>query len=227
MEQYYLILSHQNWDVVFILAISGPTASGKTYFTKRLVEIVEEKGFSIEKISTDEFYHDLTHLSFKQRTEVNYDLPESIDAEAFEICLSELSKGKTTNVPLYDFTTHTRKEGGRHIALTDLLIVEGIFSLSFSGCNSLYDLRIFMELDQDLRLIRRLERDIKERGRSIESIVHQYLTQVRPTQIDHVLNDRTKADLILEGNKDHQKIFDLIIAMLFQVKERWGKNLDA
>ena len=205
--------------MVYILAISGPTASGKTYFTNKLVEIVKENGFSIEKVSTDEFYHDLSHLTFEERTEINYDLPKSIDANDFDKCLSELSSGKNTEVPVYDFTTHTRKDDIRIVSAADLLIVEGIFSLSFPSCNKLYDLRIFMELDQDLRLIRRLKRDMEERGRSLESIVGQYLTQVRPSQITHVLTDRRKADIILEGNKDHSVIFDLILAKLIQLRD--------
>ncbi|MHA2502814.1 MAG: uridine kinase family protein, partial [Candidatus Kariarchaeaceae archaeon] len=152
--------------MVYILAISGPTAAGKTYFSNKLVEVVEKHGYTISKISTDEFYHDLSHMTMEMRSQVNYDLPQSIDAEGFETCLEQLSLGKVTDVPVYDFSTHTRTGEIRTVTPPDLLIVEGIFSLSFEGSNRLYDLKVFIELDRDLRLIRRMERDMKERGRS-------------------------------------------------------------
>lgn len=198
----------------FILAISGPTAAGKTYFTKHLQETVKNAGLSTVTISTDEFYKDLVHLTMEERIKVNYDHPDSIDSSAFLHALEQLADGNTIDIPAYDFSTHTRKNEVRTVEPADLIIVEGIFSLSFEAINPIYDIRIFIDLDQDLRLIRRVRRDMKERGRSLESIFKQYLNQVRPSQEVYVTQDKILADLILLGNQDHRRILGMIQAAI-------------
>ena len=198
----------------FLMAISGPTASGKSFFTNKLRESIEALGLSTVTISTDEFYRDLSHISMKERSFVNYDLPHSIDNEEFFKTLSNLTEGKSVKIQVYDYTTHTRMNNFRTINPADLIIIEGIFSLSFPEINKLYDIKIFIDLDQDLRLIRRVKRDMIERGRTLESILHQYMTQVRPTQKDYVSNDQSIADLSLNGNQSYDNFISLLISAI-------------
>ena len=194
----------------FLLAISGPTAAGKTYFTNKLIGVFEENNLSTIRISTDEFYKDLSHLQMEERIKVNYDLPQSIDIEEFSRALRQLHEGHSTEIPVYDFSTHTRKSETRMVNPAIVIIVEGIFSLAFPEINSLYNLKIFIDLDQDLRLIRRVRRDLKERGRNVESVFNQYINQVRPAQDQYVIHDRERADIILHGNKNHHNIYQLL-----------------
>ena len=198
----------------FLMAISGPTASGKSFFTNKLRESIEALGLSTVTISTDEFYRDLSHISMKERGFVNYDLPHSINNEEFFKTLSNLTEGKSVKIQVYDYTTHTRMNNFRTINPADLIIIEGIFSLSFPEINKLYDIKIFIDLDQDLRLIRRVKRDMIERGRTLESILHQYMTQVRPTQKDYVSNDQSIADLSLNGNQSYDNFISLLISAI-------------
>ena len=198
----------------FLMAISGPTASGKSFFTNKLRERIVELGLTTVTISTDEFYRDLSHISMKERGFVNYDLPHSIDNEEFFKTLSNLTEGKSVKIQVYDYTTHTRMDKFRTINPADLIIIEGIFSLSFPEINKLYDIKIFIDLDQDLRLIRRVKRDMIERGRTLESILHQYMTQVRPTQKDYVSNDQSIADLSLNGNQSYDNFISLLISAI-------------
>ena len=198
----------------FLMAISGPTASGKSFFTNKLRESIEALGLSTVTISTDEFYRDLSHISMKERGFVNYDLPHSIDNEEFFKTLFNLTEGKSVKIQVYDYTTHTRMNNFRTINPADLIIIEGIFSLSFPEINKLYDIKIFIDLDQDLRLIRRVKRDMIERGRTLESILHQYMTQVRPTQKDYVSNDQSIADLSLNGNQSYDNFISLLISAI-------------
>jgi len=198
----------------FLMAISGPTASGKSFFTNKLRESIEALGLSTVTISTDEFYRDLSHISMKERGFVNYDLPHSIDNEEFFKTLSNLTEGKSVKIQVYDYTTHTRMNNFRTINPADLIIIEGIFSLSFPEINKLYDIKIFIDLDQDLRLIRRVKRDMIERGRTLESILHQYMTQVRPTQKDYVSNDQSIADLSLNGTQSYDNFISLLISAI-------------
>ncbi|MFV2014562.1 MAG: uridine kinase [Candidatus Heimdallarchaeota archaeon] len=198
----------------FILAVTGPTNAGKSYFTDRLKKYAIEKGVKVTSISTDEFYRDLSHLSMEERTKVNYDHPESIDKQEFIEALANVSKGIETEIPIYDFSVHNRKKEKRRIDKIDLLIVEGIFTLTFLKINEFYSLRIYIEMDNDVRVIRRIQRDMEDRGRTLNSVINQYMETVKPTQQDFVERDREKVDIILRGNRDHKVILEMIVALV-------------
>ena len=162
-------------------------------------------------------------MGMEERIKINYDLPNSIDIKEFHEAVIQLTEDKPVDLPVYDFSTHTRTSNIRRVEPAHLIIVEGIFSLSFPEINKLYDLKIYIELDQDLRLIRRVRRDLKHRGRDLESVFTQYLNQVRPAQDEFVTQDREKADIILLGNKSHHKILETI-RLVVEQKSKGASN---
>lgn len=198
----------------YIIAISGPTSAGKTYFAKLLTEKCVEYGISVSRVSTDDFYIDRSHMPLEERRKQNYDTPNSIDSNEFAATLHNLIAGEAVQLRKYDFSIHNRVDELKTISPADLIIVEGIFALTFPAIRELYSLTIYVNLDSDLRVIRRLERDVQERGRSIESIISQYLNTIRPTQSEYVLHDDLYADIILHGDRDHSHIIDLILSFV-------------
>ncbi|OLS20638.1 MAG: Uridine kinase [Candidatus Heimdallarchaeota archaeon LC_2] len=202
----------------FILAITGPTNAGKSYFTEKLEKYAFQKGVKTISISTDEFYRDLSHLTLNKRNKVNYDHPDSIDSEEFIDACKKISEGNEIDIPIYDFSVHNRKETKRTIEKIDLLIVEGIFTLAFPKANKFYSLRIYIDMDNDVRVIRRIQRDMENRGRTLDSVITQYMETVKPTQQDFVQRDIEKVDIILKGDKDHQIIREMIVALILENK---------
>lgn len=200
--------------LTFILAVSGPTNAGKSYFTDRLKKHAVEKGLKVSSISTDEFYRDLSHLSMDERNKVNYDHPDSIDEKEFIVALEEISKGREVEIPIYDFSVHNRTGNKRKIEKMDLLVVEGIFTLTYPEVNEFYSLRIFIDMDNDVRVIRRIQRDMENRGRTLNSVIDQYMDTVKPTQQNFVERDKNKVDIVLKGNRDHTIIMEMIISFI-------------
>ncbi len=198
----------------FILAVTGPTNAGKSYFTDRLKNYASERGVKVTSISTDEFYKDLSHLNMDQRNKVNYDHPDSIDSHKFIDALRKISLGEEVEIPIYDFSVHNRKETKRKIGKIDLLIVEGIFTLTFPKIDEFYSLRIYIDMDDDVRVIRRIQRDMIDRGRTLDSVIDQYMETVKPTQQIFVEQDRDKVDIVLKGNRDHSVILKMIISFV-------------
>lgn len=205
-------------ELPFIIAVSGPTNAGKTYFSNQLLRTAEEQGISCSRISTDSFYRDLSHISLEERTGINYDAPASIDTGAFIDTIQKLRMNQTVEIPVYDFSVHNRTGGTETILPHDIILVEGIFSFSFDEVLDAYSILVYVDLDPDLRLIRRVKRDRSERGRSIESIFSQYLNTVRPTQEEYVRRDKSKADILLQGDHEHDKVINLLISFVNYLK---------
>lgn len=200
--------------MTFIVAVSGPTNAGKSYFTDRLKAHALKNGINVRSISTDEFYRDLSHLNMDERNKVNYDHPNSIDEKEFIAALERISKGLETEIPIYDFSIHNRTGEKRKIESVDLLIVEGIFTLTFEDVDNFYSLRIYIDMDDDVRVIRRIQRDMENRGRSLDSVINQYMETVKPTQLDYVQRDKKKVDIVLKGNRDHSIILEMIVSFV-------------
>lgn len=196
----------------FLLGITGPSSSGKTYLSNEILKKAKFEGVDHVYISTDEFYRDLSHLSPEARKLVNYDEPSSIDEVEFIEALNQLKAGQSVEVPIYDFSAHNRTAEKRTVRPAGLVIVEGIFTLAFDEIVELFDFSIYVELASDLRVLRRIRRDINERGRSLNSIIDQYHTTVRPTQNKYVEADRSKADVIVIGDKTTYPVIDLIFS---------------
>jgi uridine kinase len=178
-----------------IVGIAGGSASGKTTLAKRIIEILGEDHISF--IGHDSYYKNLDHLSMEDRAKNNFDHPDSLDTALLIKHLQLLKAGKTIQVPTYDFNTHTRTMVSTTIEPRKVILVDGILIFAESELVQLMDLKIFVDTDDDIRLIRRIQRDTIERGRTTESIIEQYLRTVRPMHDLYVEPSKRKADIIL------------------------------
>jgi len=161
-----------------IIAISGGSASGKTTVVKEIVEKLKTNDISV--ICHDDYYKDQSHLSMEERIQTNYDHPSSLDNDLFVEHLHLLMEGKSIEKPIYDFVTHNRKKETVTVSPTKVIFIEGILVLEEKRIRDCADVKIFVKSDEDIRFIRRLKRDIEERGRSMDTVVNQYLTTVKP-----------------------------------------------
>ena len=197
---------------ITVLGIAGGTGSGKTYAVKSLLKEYPQN--SVLAISMDCYYKDLSHINYKKRVEQNFDHPDSIDINLLEQHLEQASKGSKINIPIYDFSNHVRLGETVSISNAKIIIVEGILALHFSQLRKLYTLKVFMDTPENIRLERRLVRDVKERGRTVKSIKDQYNTTVLAMHNKYVEPSKIFSDLILDGedniNNIVNKIEDLI-----------------
>ena len=182
---------------ITVLGIAGGTGSGKTYAVKSLLNEYPQN--SVLAISMDSYYKDLSHINYKKRVEQNFDHPDSIDINLLEKHLEQASKGNKINIPIYDFSNHVRLGETVSISNAKIIIVEGIFALHFSQLRKLYTLKLFMDTPENIRLERRLVRDVKERGRTVKSIKDQYNTTVLAMHNKYVEPSKVFSDLILDG----------------------------
>lgn len=178
-----------------IIGIAGGSGSGKTTVAEALVEAIEGVTF----IQHDAYYRHQPALAFEERVRVNYDHPDSLETELLIAHLEALRQGRPIERPDYDFTQHLRRDETVPVAPAPVLVLEGILVLADPGLRDLMDLKVFVDTDPDLRLARRLERDLTERGRSAESVLTQYLATVRPMHIQYVEPSKRYADLIIPG----------------------------
>ena len=191
-----------------ILGIAGGTGSGKTYAVNSLLNEYPQN--SVLAISMDSYYKDLSHINYKKRVEQNFDHPDSIDVSLLENHLKQASKGNKINIPIYDFSNHVRIGETISISNAKIIIVEGIFALYFSQLRNLYTLKLFVDTPENIRLERRLVRDVKERGRSIKSIRDQYNSTVLPMHNKYVEPSKIFSDLILDGGDNINDIINKI-----------------
>lgn len=182
---------------ITILGIAGGTGSGKTYAVKNLLNEYPQN--SVLSISMDSYYKDLSHINYEKRIEQNFDHPDSIDINLLKKHLEQASKGDKINIPIYDFINHVRLGETISISNAEIIIVEGIFALHFSQLRKLYTLKLFMDTPENIRLERRLVRDVRERGRTIKSIKDQYNSTVLPMHNKYVEPSKVFSDLILDG----------------------------
>ncbi|PKN80134.1 MAG: uridine kinase [Candidatus Cloacimonetes bacterium HGW-Cloacimonetes-1] len=193
---------------VRLILIGGGTCSGKTTIAKAIGRRLSDLKTVI--ISHDNYYKDLSYMDPEEANLVNFDHPDAIDTEYLLKDLKEMLHGSAVNVPDYDFISHSRSEGNLCIAFADVIILEGIFALYYPELIELADLKIFVDTDADLRLTRRIVRDIKERGFNIESVLDQYMETVKPSHIAFIEPTKKNADLIIPGEKE----FDNVLYML-------------
>ncbi len=185
-----------------IIGIAGGSASGKSTIAKSLFQQFEEKK-SVIIIRQDDYYKDQSHLSMEERVKNNYDHPFAFDTELLVTHLNSLSQGVTIVKPKYDFTHHTRSNETEIIEPSEVIILEGLFVLEDELIRNKLDIKIFVETDADVRFIRRLQRDVLDRGRTVESVITQYLTTVKPMHEGFVEPSKKYADVIIpEGGKN-------------------------
>ena len=192
-----------------IIGIAGGTASGKTTVAKRIYENASKHG-RVNMIRLDDYYKRLDHLTLEERKKVNYDHPTSYDVELLVEHLRMLQNGMSINKPTYDFVIHNRSEISEKIDAAPVIILEGIMTFAIPEINDMCDIKIYVDTADDIRFIRRLKRDITDRGRSVESVIDQYLTTVRPMHLLFVEPSKKYANIIIPEGGHNQTAIDLV-----------------
>jgi uridine kinase len=181
---------------VYIIAVGGPSCSGKTELSKKLAGALH-----CPILLLDSYYRDLSALAPAARTRVNFDTPSALDHELLVNQVSTLSRGQVVRRPVYDFATHTRRPQGESFAASEFLIIEGLFALYWSALRQLAGTKVFVDAPDGLCLARRQVRDVAERGRTVESVVAQFKQTVQPMAALHVRPTSKHADLIISGTQ--------------------------
>lgn len=199
-----------------IIGVAGGTGSGKTTIANAIRTAIDHPQMAL--IQHDAYYRDAGHLPLDERARINFDHPDALETELLVRHLEALIAGRPVEVPVYDFTTHTRRPAGTPLRPAKVVIIEGILIFCDPALRGLMDLKIFVDTDDDLRFIRRLKRDIQERGRSLDSVVAQYLGTVRPMHAAFVEPSRKYADIIIpEG---HNPASTALVVTLIRQKLR-------
>ncbi|KSU63794.1 uridine kinase [[Bacillus] enclensis] len=201
-----------------VIGVAGGSGSGKTSVTKAIYE--QFQGHSILMLQQDYYYKDQSHLPFEERLKTNYDHPLAFDNDLLIEHLNELLNHQTVEKPVYDYKMHTRSDETITVVSKDVIILEGILVLEDERLRNLMDIKLYVDTDADLRIIRRMLRDIKERGRSIDSVIDQYITVVRPMHNQFIEPTKRYADVIIpEGGHNHVAI-DLMVTKIQTILEQ-------
>jgi uridine kinase len=195
-----------------VVGIAGGTGSGKTTLADLILRSVGAE--KIAYLSHDAYYRDQNHLPFEDRARVNYDHPDSLETDLLIHHIQQLLAGQAIEMPVYDFSIHNRKDVSIHIEPKPVILVEGILIFTEKDLRKLFDMKIFVDTDPDIRFIRRLSRDIEERGRTVQSVIDQYLLTVRPMHLEFVETSKRYADIIVPEGGLNVVALDMVIARL-------------
>lgn len=201
------------------LGIAGGSGSGKTTVADALLERVGQENIAV--VAHDSYYKDLSHLPDNQRAEINFDHPDSLDTALMTQHIRMLQTGEAVHLPIYDFTRHLRTVETRTVESRPIILVEGILILAEASLRELCDIKIFVDIDPDVRFIRRLERDIRERGRSVESVVQQYMRTVRPMHLQFVEPSKRYADVIIPEGGYNTVAIDIVAERIRRALAEW------
>jgi uridine kinase len=199
----------------FVIGIAGGTGSGKTTVARRLYESLHLDAAVF--LDQDSYYRDLAEMPLEERKRVNFDHPDSMDSELLAAHIERLVAGESIEKPTYDFAAHTRAEKTSRVESRSVILVEGILLFAEARLRDLFDLKIFVDTEPDVRFIRRLQRDLELRGRTIDSVIDQYLTTVRPMHFEFVEPSKRYADIILPRGGNNAPGIGVIAA---RIKER-------
>jgi len=209
-----------------IIGIAGGSGSGKTTISYELRKRVGEH--NIAYIPHDAYYRDNQDMTLKERKKINYDHPDSLETELLITHLEDLSKGNYVNIPVYDFSAHSRTDKTIKIHFKPIILIEGILIFVDPKLRCLLDDKVFVDTDPDIRLLRRVRRDIHERGRRVDSILNQYEETVRPMHIKFVEPSKRYADVIVPEGGQNEVALQMITARLMkklsEISERGNKN---
>lgn len=196
----------------FVIGISGGSGSGKSTIINEIVERLGSEKIAV--LHHDAYYRHRPELSFEERTIINFDHPDSLETKLLMKHLVQLISGEKVEVPIYDFAQHLRNSKTKKISPCQILIVDGILVLNDSQLCELMDLKVFVDVPSDLRFIRRLDRDINERGRSVTSVTEQYLATVRPMHKKFVEPSKQNADILIPGGGHNLQAVRVLSALL-------------
>ncbi|HSD86053.1 MAG TPA: uridine kinase [Kofleriaceae bacterium] len=198
-----------------VVGIAGGTGSGKTTVANKLAAAMPpDRCVTIEH---DSYYRDGSHLSLEDRAHTNYDHPAALESSLLADHLRMLREGKSVDIPIYDFATHTRKAEKRRVNPAPLIIVEGILVFADVQVREQMDIKIFVDTDPDIRLMRRIRRDLEVRGRTFQSVRDQYYATVRPMHIEYVEPTKRWADLIVPEGGDNHVALDVLLGRLGRI----------
>ncbi len=195
-----------------MIGVAGGTASGKTTVVQRIVESLGDRHVTV--LEHDRYYRDRNDLRFEERAALNYDHPDALETDLMVQHIRALREGRPIEAPVYDFTLHARKSVTETIEPRRAIIVEGILIFADSGLRDLMDIKVFVDTDADTRFIRRLQRDVAERGRTMESVIEQYLGTVKPMHFEFVEPTKRYADIILPQGGHNAVAIDMLLGLL-------------
>lgn len=201
-----------------LIGIAGGTGSGKSTVTREIYKSITDKNVAI--IEQDSYYKDQSNISFEERVKTNYDHPFAFDNELLISHLKDLLDGKSIQKPIYDFENHNRKKETVLVEPRDIIVLEGILILYDEDLRNLMDIKLFVDTDADVRVIRRILRDIKDRGRTLDSVVKQYMTTVRPAHMQFVEPTKRYADIIIPEGGYNKVAIDIIVTKVNDIVNR-------
>ncbi|MEW6568988.1 MAG: uridine kinase [Chloroflexota bacterium] len=202
----------RNRAAPLVIGIAGGTGSGKTTVANVILERVGAQNIAL--LPHDAYYKDLNDLPRAQRDLVNFDHPDSLETDLLVRHLRELRAWRPVEIPVYDFTTHTRTERTLRVEPQPVILVEGILIFAEPALRQMFDVKIFVDTAPDIRFIRRLQRDIVERGRTVDSVIHQYETTVRPMHLEFVEPSKRHADVIIPEGGLNTVAMDMVVARI-------------
>lgn len=201
-----------------LIGITGGTGSGKSTVSKEILKSIHEK--NVITIEQDSYYKKQTHLPFNERVKTNYDHPFAFDNHLLIEHLKSLLSNRPIEKPIYDFEQHTRKEETITVYPKEVIILEGILILNDEDIRNLCDIKIFVDTNSDVRVIRRIIRDIKERGRTLDSVINQYMATVRPAHLQFVEPSKKYADIIIPEGGYNKVAIDIIVAKINSILDK-------
>jgi uridine kinase len=195
-----------------IIGIAGGTGSGKSTVARKVADALPDA--SVAFIEMDAYYRDFSHLSLDERRQINWDHPETFDMDLLISHLERLAGGQPIEPPVYDFVTHTRRPESRRVAATDVVVVDGILLFAHERLREICEVKVYVDTDPDIRLVRRLRRDMAERGRPLDEVLEQYLTSVRPMHLQFVEPSKRYADVIVPRGGHNPIAIEMIVAKI-------------
>ena len=195
-----------------IFGVAGGTGSGKTTVARAILSQVDAE--RVAYIPHDAYYRDLSHLRLEDRPQINFDHPAALETDILVTHLQELRSGKSVEIPIYDFTTHTRTQRTRHVQPAPVILVEGILIFTEPPLRTLFDVKLYVDTDADVRFIRRLRRDTEKRGRSVDSVCQQYLSTVRPMHLEFVEPSKRHAHVIIPEGGYNEVAIGMVAARI-------------
>jgi len=197
---------------VVVLGVAGGSGSGKSTVVREVCRLLHPRSTTV--LYHDAYYRDLKHLPFAERVSVNFDHPDSLETELLVEHVRSLTGGRAVDVPVYDFSRHVRRQETERHEPAAVVIVDGILVLADARLRDLMDLKVFVDTEADLRLIRRIRRDVLERGRTADSVITQYEATVRPMHLEFVEPSKRHADLVVPEGGFNRVAVDLVVARL-------------